>query len=201
MTETSWDESIKGSAKKIGELLDDMVPFNDLEPHWPNAGKFELAQWLERIVDDRRNAIVVHANHLRIAFESMQTTLTQIVDDFDNADGDNAKGIKDALGDLKDKIEGEIDEWDENTEKDWGNFSADEEGNGVDGDGYDDNLSVPLGEDEEEEEDEEEDDEDEDDDEDDEDDEDEDDEDDEDEDDEDDDDDDESDPDDTQTPD
>ena len=49
-------EDIKNAATEIGKLSEDMAAFQDLKPHWPNAGQFELAQWLERVVDDRRNA-------------------------------------------------------------------------------------------------------------------------------------------------
>lgn len=163
---TEYDsDTVETAAKNLGKLLDDMTPFNELKPHWPNAGKFELAQWLERIVDDRRNAIVAHAEHLRAAFVNMETTLTVIAGKFDKLDGENAKQIKDTLGELETQIEGEWDTWDENTEKDHKNYTPDKEGSATDGDGYNDNLNIPVGqaedvednEDEDEEEDEEED--------------------------------------------
>ncbi len=148
MAETSYDsDSLRDAASNLGGILDDMAPFNDLKAHWPNAGKFELAQWLERIVDDRRNAVVAHAEHLRMAFDSMNRTLTQIADDFSSTDGDNAAKIKDTLDDLEGSVEGEWDEWDKNTEDDQKNYASDgNEANAQDGDGYNDNLNVPVGE-------------------------------------------------------
>jgi hypothetical protein len=146
--ETKYDSGkVRDAAKAIGVILDDMAPFNDLKPHWPDAGKFELAQWLERIVDDRRNAIVAHAEHLRMTFDSLETTLTGIADDFDNTDGDNASKIKKALGDFKSKVEGQWDTWDSNTEDDQHNYSPDKNNkdNSKDGDGYNDDLSTPVG--------------------------------------------------------
>lgn len=147
MSQTSYSsENVRNAAINLGKILDDMSPFNDLKAHWPNAGKFQLAQWLERIVDDRRNAIVAHAEHLRLTFESMEVSLKKIADDFDNTDGENAEKIKTALGDLKSKIEGEWDTWDTNTEKDHGNYSGDHgKDDNTDGDGYNDNLNVPVG--------------------------------------------------------
>ncbi|MFL6119484.1 hypothetical protein [Actinophytocola sp.] len=149
MTETTQysAENVKNAAINIGRILDDMAPFNDLKPHWPNAGKFELAQWLERIVDDRRNAIVAHAEHMRMTFDSLETTLTQIAKDFNNLDGENAQKIKDALGDWHSKLEGQWDTWDTNTENDQHNYTNDpnNKNNGTDGDGYNDDLTAPVG--------------------------------------------------------
>ncbi|EWC61852.1 hypothetical protein UO65_2911 [Actinokineospora spheciospongiae] len=136
---TKFDpEAIRTSAKKLGALMDDMGAFSKLKPHWPNAGQFELAQWLERVVDDRRNGIVAHAEHLKIALEQMETTLTHIADDFENLDGDNAKKIKDSIGELKKNITSGITTLDQNTEKDQGNFGGRK--NDADGDGYNDSV-------------------------------------------------------------
>ena len=149
MTETGYHaDSIRTAATNLGKILDDMAPFNDLKAHWPNAGKFELAQWLERVVDDRRNAVVAHAEHLRMMFDSMNSKLAQIADDFSSLDGDNAKEIKGLLGDLEGTVKGEWGEWDENTESDHNNFHSDSKGgknNAQDGDGYNDNLTIPVG--------------------------------------------------------
>jgi hypothetical protein len=149
MTETTAynAENVKNASINLGKILDDMAPFNDLKPHWPNAGKFELAQWLERIVDDRRNAIVAHAEHLRMTFDSLETTLTQIAKDFANTDGENAEKIKTALGDWHSKLEGQWDTWDSNTEDAQTNYSEDpnNKNNSKDGDGYNDDLSTPIG--------------------------------------------------------
>ncbi|MFC5291143.1 hypothetical protein ACFPM7_29180 [Actinokineospora guangxiensis] len=145
MAATEYDkEAIEAAANKLGTLLDDMDDFNELKPHWPNAGKFPLAQWLERIVDDRRNAIVAHAEHLRLTLESSQTSLLQIAEDFDNLDGGNAEKIKGVLDKLTTRIQGEWDTWDSNTEKDHRNYTPRGDGNATDGDGYNDDLNDPL---------------------------------------------------------
>jgi hypothetical protein len=145
MTATEYDKAdIEAAANKLGTLLDDMSAIDGLIPHWPNAGKFPLAQWLERIVDDRRNAIVAHTVHLRQTLESTQTSLLQIAKDFDNLDGDNAQKIKDVLDGLTTRIKGEWNTWDTNTEKDHRNYTSRGEGNNTDGDGYNDDLNDPL---------------------------------------------------------
>jgi hypothetical protein len=143
VAKTEFDaKEIKACADRIGGLLDDMAAFTDLKNHWPNAGNFELAQWLERIVDDRRNGVVAHAEHLKLTFEDMQTTLTTIANDFENADGDNAKKILNAIDDLKGKITDDISSLDKNTENSQHNFSGGDDKNNNDGDGYNDDTTA-----------------------------------------------------------
>jgi hypothetical protein len=145
---TDYDtDKVTDAATSLGNILDDMQAFTGLTGHHPTAGRFALAQWLERIVDDRRNAIVAHAEHLRIAFENMETTLKQIVQDFDDTDGENAAEIRD-IDDLITKIDGEMRTWDEITEEDHENFTSNDEDDATDGDGYNDDLTTPVGEDE-----------------------------------------------------
>jgi hypothetical protein len=143
-TKTAFDpDEIKACAKRIGVLLEDMRAFHDLKNHWPNAGGFALAQWLERVVDDRRNGLVAHGEHLKVVFQNMETSLTRIAEDFENADGDNADAIVKAIGELETKVTGEITTMDENTENQQHNFSDDDkvENNDTDGDGWNDNTN------------------------------------------------------------
>jgi hypothetical protein len=138
---TTFDaDGIKESAKKIGAIMDNMDAFTALKPNWPNAGHFELAQWLERVVDDRRNAIVAHAEHFKLALNEMQSTLTKIATDFENADGDNAAKIKSSVDDLKTHVTDGITTMDKNTEEQQHNFTGDSKSG--DGDGYNDNLTT-----------------------------------------------------------
>ncbi|WP_424186978.1 hypothetical protein ACOBQX_03860 [Actinokineospora sp. G85] len=140
MSTTFDPELIRASAKKLGALLDDMSAFTKLKPHWPNAGGFALAQWVERIVDDRRNGIVAHAEHLKIALEQMEITLTKVADDFQNTDGENGKKIKDSFAQLKKDITTSITTLDGNTEKDQHNFDGGPKDTNSDGDGYNDHV-------------------------------------------------------------
>lgn len=144
-TETAFNATeIKNCAERIGGLLDDMAAFTKLKPHWPNAGSFALAQWLERVVDDRRNGVVAHAEHLKIVFEDLQTTLTTIATDFENADGDNADAIVKCIDELQGKVTDDISTLDENTENQQHNFSGGNDTNNKDGDGYNDDVNADF---------------------------------------------------------
>lgn len=136
-------EAIRNSADVIAGLLDDMAPFNELKNHWPDAGHFPLAQWLERVVDDRRNGIVAHGENLKVIFQKMAADLRSIADVFENTDGDNAAKITDILKDLESDITKAVNTHAENTEAQQHNFThgdKDPKENRNDGDGYDDVL-------------------------------------------------------------
>ncbi|GLY46816.1 hypothetical protein [Lentzea sp. NBRC 102530] len=158
---TNFDpDAIRESAKKLGSIMDDMAAFEALKANWPNAGGFELAQRVERVVDDRRNGVVANAEHLKIALDDMRSTLTKIANDFEKADDDNAAKIKASIGDMASEIRSDTARFDQNTEQDQHNFTPgprtgssgtetgtepvesdeDADENNSDGDGYDDVL-------------------------------------------------------------
>jgi hypothetical protein len=132
--------AIRGVADNISKIMTEhKAAFEALKHHWPNAGKFSLAEWIERLVDDRRNAVVAHADHLSLTFEAMSAKLKAIADKFEKTDGDNATAIKNLLSGLEAEISGKITTFDQKTENEQRNYS----GNGTpdDGDGWNDNLN------------------------------------------------------------
>ncbi|WP_370942285.1 hypothetical protein AB5J62_24550 [Amycolatopsis sp. cg5] len=133
-------EAIKKSADKLGSIMDDMSAFDALKPNWPNAGKFPLAQWLERVVDDRRNGLVAQGEHLKTVLTDLKSTLVSITDDFQNTDGDNAAKIKQSIVDIEKRASDDVAKFDQGTEAQQGNFTGGPKGNASDGDGYNDNL-------------------------------------------------------------
>lgn len=144
---TKFDaEAIKKSAENIGGIMSDMSAFEALKQHWPNAGKFEVAGWLERIVDDRRNAIVAHGEHLRLAFEKMKEKLNSIATDFQDLDGENADKVKASIAELEGQVIEAVNAFDTETEEAQHNYSDDTTENNTndpgDGDGYNDNLTT-----------------------------------------------------------
>lgn len=98
---TKFDaEAIATAGQNIGRLMDDESAFEALKQPWPHAEKFKLAGWLDRVVDDRRNAVVAHADQLRIAFDEMETKLNDISERFKTTDGRNAEEIQKVIASL-----------------------------------------------------------------------------------------------------
>lgn len=142
---TEFDPTeIRKAADEIGKIMENMDAFQELKAHWPDAGSFETAQWLERIVDDRRNGVVAHAERMRGILESMKTDLTAIANDFENLDGENAARVADRVADMRGHADSAVSSLDKNTEAQQHNFSDDPnikpEDNASDGDGYNDTL-------------------------------------------------------------
>ncbi|MFE0022044.1 hypothetical protein [Amycolatopsis sp. NPDC059021] len=142
--QTKFDkDALDKIANEIRDILtgNGLTVFEDLKPHWPNAGKFAVAVWLEQIMDDRRNAIVAHANHLNKAFEQMAKHLHTVAKDFDNVDGENAKKIKAILDEAENFAKKEMKDFNTQAERDQGNRVGDD---GKVGDGYSGNVNNPI---------------------------------------------------------
>ncbi|WP_051791088.1 hypothetical protein [Amycolatopsis jejuensis] len=146
MAETSYSsERVKNAAINLKNILQDLKEFDALKEKRPDAGKFMIAQWLEMIVDDRRNAIVAHAEHLNLIFKELEAKLTKLAQDFNNLDGDNAKKFGKELTDLQNLITEDLGNFDQNTEKDQTNYSNNYKKDPSDGNGYNANLGAGLG--------------------------------------------------------
>jgi hypothetical protein len=148
MADTSFDkDGVDKAADAIGKIMDTRrADFQALVQQWPNAGQFPTAQWLERIVDDRRNGLVEHAQRLNEIFEEMQTKLRSVANDLDQTDADNAAATND-VSDMKSQIDALVLKYDKNTETQQDNYAdggKDGKVNAGDGDGYDDNLLKPV---------------------------------------------------------
>lgn len=145
---TKYDgNELRSAADKIDTLMEDMTPFETLKDIWPDAGPFATAQWLERVVDDRRNAIVAHAEHLQLIMTEMATTLRAVADKFERTDEGNAIDVS-RFETMKTNITKTIETHDYNTEMNQHNFGSGSEKAGQnqsDGDGYDDVLPGASG--------------------------------------------------------
>ena len=144
---TEFDaDGIKTIGSELQELMNGhMKVFADLDKNWPNAGKFATAEWLEELVDDRRNAVVQHGNRLNMTLDQLGSDLVRIGKDFENADGENADKIVDILAEGRGKNQDEVNDWSQTTEEAQTNFGGQEDGD--DGDGYNNSLAPPDDED------------------------------------------------------
>ncbi|GAA1027420.1 MULTISPECIES: hypothetical protein [Amycolatopsis] len=108
MTTQYNKDAIQKSATNLGNILSDMSAFQALGVSCPDAGVFDLAKWLEKLVNDRATAIVEHASHLQTACKDMQSFLGNLVSTFDSIDGNNADQIKSAVTDMEKSIDGDM---------------------------------------------------------------------------------------------
>ncbi|MFV2021199.1 hypothetical protein [Micromonospora sp. LOL_023] len=107
MTETRVEpEELRKVAKAIGSIMDDYDSvFRNLGTMDPNAGKFDVAEWLEDLFVDRRDAIVTHAKYLGLAFEEINAGLYKIADAFEGVDMSNADAVAAATGVARSAVE------------------------------------------------------------------------------------------------
>lgn len=131
--------------RKLGEELQDLMggywqAFNNLDAHWPNAGKFITAEFLETVVDDRRNGLTQHGHRYGLRIGEFGSNLCKVADEFENADGENARKIIKVLEDGLKKSQREANSYSQATEKAQTNFG--DQKNGTDGDGWNNSVSL-----------------------------------------------------------
>lgn len=124
-------------------MKDHQRAFDDLKAHWPNAGSFPTAVWLERVVGDRRDGLVQHGERLNMTLDQLGSDLREIASELESTDEFNAEDIRGVIDDGRGKNEREVNEYSARTEEEWGNFEEDDEEDAENGDGYDDNTALP----------------------------------------------------------
>ncbi|OLL97205.1 hypothetical protein [Pseudonocardia sp. Ae331_Ps2] len=146
--------AIEDAAGKLGKLMDDMKAFTDLDPHWPDAGKFSVAQYVERRVDDRRNAVIDYAKRLKTILDAMEPSLKDVSKLLTEVDSDSAAAVGKRIDQLRADADKQIVDRANEIEHEQHNFTTGDESeasNTSDGDGYDDTqgqiiTGVPKGE-------------------------------------------------------
>lgn len=139
MASTEFDKKLKDKAKEFKELIEgNMAPFDNLVHRKPQAGSFSLGVWVERVLDDRRNAIVAHAAHLKTTFAEMSDALYAIAEEFDKVDDGNAKDVKKIFDESKTSSEEKMKTWNTAQETAQGNHIGTDR---KPGDGYAQNVN------------------------------------------------------------
>jgi hypothetical protein len=92
---TKFDaDAIAAAGWNIARLMEDPTAFDALRQPWLPASGFEAAAGLDRIVDDRRSAVVAHTAHLESVYAELGARLGEIADRFKTTDGENAEEIR-----------------------------------------------------------------------------------------------------------
>jgi hypothetical protein len=117
--------------------------FTDLDPFTPEAGAFPTAEWLEMIVDDRRNAVVQHGFRMDILLDKAGANLVKIGDKFEHGDGENARKILEVWEAGQAEGRSEVNAYSQSTEDRQTNFTTDNKWG--DGDGWNNSVAVGAG--------------------------------------------------------
>lgn len=104
MTTEYNPEAIKAAANDLGHVMDDTSAFTGLQAPMPNFGNFDLAQWLEQVVDNSAAGIVADTENLRSTLTGMDTSLTDIVNTLESVDKDNADRIASSVSRVSDDL-------------------------------------------------------------------------------------------------
>lgn len=110
MADTEFDGE---SIRKLGSDLQNLIKeykqkLADLDAHHPNAGEFATAVEVEKVVNDRRDAVVQHGARFNNSADRLGSSLNAVGTDFPNADGENARKIVDVLDKRWDRNQREV---------------------------------------------------------------------------------------------
>jgi hypothetical protein len=93
---TSVDpQTLARTAKRIGQLMDDMSTFDKLAEAPPlRAGNFDTATWLRVIIRDRCAGVIAHAHDLKTAFGDIQRSLEAVARDLRTTDANSGTDLR-----------------------------------------------------------------------------------------------------------
>ena len=90
-TKTTIDpEAVRAIAARMGVLMDDLGPFQQLLSLPAHAGNFSTATWLETLLGDRKKKLSLHAEELKKLMHEVEASLLKACSDLENTDKCNA---------------------------------------------------------------------------------------------------------------
>ncbi|MFC3895273.1 hypothetical protein ACFOWZ_27660 [Lentzea rhizosphaerae] len=90
-TKTTIDpEAVRAIAARMGVLMDDLGPFQQLLSLPAHAGNFSTATWLETLLGDRKKKLSLHAEELKKLMHDVQGSLEKACSNLEQTDKCNA---------------------------------------------------------------------------------------------------------------
>lgn len=93
-TKTSIEpEAVRAIAARMGVLMDDLGPFQQLRSLQAQAGNFSTATWLQELLGDRKNKLALHAEELKKLMHDVESSLLKACADLEQTDKSNAANL------------------------------------------------------------------------------------------------------------
>jgi hypothetical protein len=90
-TRTSIEpEAVRAIAGRMGVLMDDLGPFQQLLSLPAQAGNFSTATWLQDLLGDRKKKLASHAEELKKLMHDVEASLLKACSTFEETDKCNA---------------------------------------------------------------------------------------------------------------
>jgi len=90
-TKTSIEpDSVRAIAARMGVLMDDLGPFQQLRSLQAQPGNFSTATWLQELLGDRKNKLALHAEELKKLMHDVQGSLEKACSNLEQTDQNNA---------------------------------------------------------------------------------------------------------------
>jgi hypothetical protein len=93
-TRTSIEpEAVRAIAARMGVLMDDLGPFQNLLSLPAMAGNFSTATWLQKLLGDRKKKLVLHAEELKKLMHDVEASLLKACSTLEQTDNNNANTL------------------------------------------------------------------------------------------------------------
>lgn len=93
-TKTSIEpEAVRAIAARMGVLMDDLAPFQQLRSLQAMAGNFSTATWLQELLGDRKNKLALHAEELKKLMHDVEASLVKACSTLEQTDNNNANTL------------------------------------------------------------------------------------------------------------
>lgn len=86
-------ESVRTIAGRMGQLMDDRSPFEQLCSVQTLAGNFTTATWLQALLSERKDLLASHANELDKLMREVEAGLLKATANLEQTDNDNADAL------------------------------------------------------------------------------------------------------------
>lgn len=86
-------ESVRTIAGRMGQLMDDRSPFEQLRSVQTLAGNFTTATWLQALLSERKDLLASHANELDKLMREVEAGLLKATANLEQTDNDNADAL------------------------------------------------------------------------------------------------------------
>src|SRR5690242_19535943 len=86
-------DGVNDVANRIGPLLDDQTPFEEVSKIQTFSGNFPAACSLDHLLGDWGKALLAHSRNLQDACHQLKTDLQVVIENLQGTDSDNANKV------------------------------------------------------------------------------------------------------------
>ena len=93
--------AVRSASDEIDRLADDLTTYGDLTEIQPKSGDFAVGHWLDRLIEQRRDALQQHCTELQSTLRAIADKLRHLATDIENVDHHNSAQVAKLNGEIE----------------------------------------------------------------------------------------------------